>query len=88
MKVTCTVQLFPGASGFMQVAPYALNALDEVVKTSPTKTVSVVLMLVTVTFNRASLWTISLPKLSEAGEKLSTGGCAMPVPVRLTVSTG
>jgi hypothetical protein len=36
MKVTWTLQVLPGASGVMQLAPYALKALDEVSKTSPT----------------------------------------------------
>ena len=53
------------------------------------RTVSVLLLLVTVTDCGALLVpTIWLPKLSVVGENVSTGGCPMPVPVTVKVCAG
>ena len=81
------MQEVPGANCVLQPSPIAKFPTVELNAVS--RSVSVVLMLVTVTVCWALvLWTGTLPKLSEAGESERAGGSGIPVPVTEKVCFG
>ena len=82
------VQFMPGAIGEEQEDGWGKKAPPFRAMLLST-TVSVLLLLVTVTDCAALLvFTIWLPKARVAGDIVSTGGCAMPVPVTVKVCAG
>ena len=79
------VQVMPGAIGEEQEDGW-IRKPEPASAILPTTTVSVLLLLVTVTDCAALLvFAIWLPKASDGGEIVSTGGCAIPAPVTAMV---